>query len=98
MGRGGAPRPVLCKRAAPPETVSEDSRGLRAVQHVGKRSEIRIEPMSETTNSQSEILHSEKHSKLSDEEIAKALARHNKHHPAAKDESAAAKAKKTTKS
>jgi hypothetical protein len=64
-----------------------------------KRSEIRIEPMSETTtNSQSEILHSDKHSKLSDEEIAKALARHNKHHPVAKDESAAAKAKKTTKS
>jgi hypothetical protein len=71
---------------------------LPSVQHVGKRSEIRIEPMSQTTNSQTEILHSEKQSKLSDEEVAKAVARHNKHHPAAKAESAAAAAKKATKS
>jgi hypothetical protein len=31
----------------------------------------------------SDVLHSENHSKLSTEEIAKALARHNKHHPKA---------------
>jgi len=54
--------------------------------------------MSEPITSQTEILHSEKHSKLSDEEVAKALARHNKHHPAAKAENAAATAKKATKS
>ena len=29
----------------------------------------------------SDVLHSDNHSKLSTEEIAKALARHNKHHP-----------------
>jgi hypothetical protein len=54
--------------------------------------------MSETTNSQTEVLHSENHSKLSAEEVAKAVARHNKNHSAAKAENAAAKAKKTTKS
>ena len=31
----------------------------------------------------SDVLHSENHTKLSAEEIAKALARHNKHHPKA---------------
>ena len=39
-----------------------------------------------TTNPtpQTDVLHSENHSKLSAEEIAKAVARHNKHHPAEK--------------
>jgi hypothetical protein len=44
-----------------------------------------------------DVLHSENHSKLSSEEIAKALARHNKNHSAAKAENAAAKANKATK-
>lgn len=44
-----------------------------------------------------EALHSEKHSKLSAEEIAKAVARHNKNHPAAEAGNAAAKANKATK-
>jgi hypothetical protein len=44
-----------------------------------------------------EVLHSDKHSTLSAEEIAKAVARHNKHHPAAKAENARAKANKATK-
>ena len=44
-----------------------------------------------------EVLHSEKHSKLSAEEVAKAVARHNKKHSAAKDENSAAKANKATK-
>jgi hypothetical protein len=45
----------------------------------------------------SDVLHSEKHSKLTDEEIAKAVARHNRNHPAAKAENAAAKVNKATK-
>jgi hypothetical protein len=53
--------------------------------------------MSEQTSSQTEVLHSEQHSKLTDEEIAKAVARHNKHHPASKEENAGAKVKKATK-
>ena len=44
-----------------------------------------------------EVLHSEKHSKLSAEEVAKAVAHHNKKHPVAKAESPAAKANKATK-
>jgi len=44
-----------------------------------------------------EVLHSKKHSKLSAEEVAKAVARHNKNHAAAKAENAAAKANKATK-
>lgn len=44
-----------------------------------------------------EVLHSENHSKLSAEEIAKAVARHNKNHSAAKAENIAAKEKKATK-
>ena len=44
-----------------------------------------------------EVLHSEKHSKLSDEEVAKAVARHNKNHPSAKAEKATGKANKATK-
>ncbi len=44
-----------------------------------------------------DVLHSENHSKLSSEEIAKALARHNKNHSAAKAENVALKAKKANK-
>ena len=43
-----------------------------------------------------DVLHSDKHSKLSAEEIAKAVERHNKKHPAAKAENAA-KANKAAK-
>jgi hypothetical protein len=52
-----------------------------------------------TTNSSplNDVLHSENHSKLSSEEIAKAVARHNKNHSAAKAENVAAKAKKAPK-
>jgi hypothetical protein len=42
----------------------------------------------------SDVLHSENHSKLSTEEIAKALARHNKHHPKAGTEASSEKPKK----
>jgi hypothetical protein len=48
--------------------------------------------MATNTDPQSDVLHPENHSRLSSEEIAKAVARHNKHHPAAKTESTAAKA------
>ncbi len=44
-----------------------------------------------------EVLHSETHSKLSAEQIAKAVARHKKDHPATKEENAVAKAKKPKK-
>jgi hypothetical protein len=44
-----------------------------------------------------EVLHSENHSKLSAEEIAKAVARHNRHHPASSG-GASAKPKKVSKS
>ena len=44
-----------------------------------------------------EVLHSENHSKLSNEEVAKAVARHNKNHSAAKAENAAAKSNKARK-
>ena len=47
--------------------------------------------MATNTDPQSDVLHSESHSRLSSEEIAKAVARHNKHHPADKAESIAAK-------
>ena len=50
--------------------------------------------MESNTGPQSEVLHSENHSKLSSEQIAKALARHNKNHSAAKAENQALKAKK----
>ncbi len=53
--------------------------------------------MATTTSPLTEVLHSEKHSKLSSEEIAKALAHHNKRHSAAKADSASLKAKKATK-
>ncbi len=44
-----------------------------------------------------DVLHSKDHSKLSAEEVAKALARHNKNHPAAKAENPDAKANKAIK-
>ena len=50
-----------------------------------------------TNPGQTEVLHSENHSKLSAEEIAKAVARHNKNHSAAKAENIVAKEKKATK-
>jgi len=53
--------------------------------------------MATNTNPLTEVLHSENHSKLSSEEIAKALARHNKNHSTAKAENAAAKANKAGK-
>ena len=37
--------------------------------------------METKANISSEVLHSNNHSKLSAEEIAKAVARHNRHHP-----------------
>lgn len=48
-------------------------------------------------NNPSDVLHSENHSKLSAEEISKALARHNKNHSADKEQNAALKAKKPVK-
>ena len=53
--------------------------------------------MATDSGPQTEVLHSENHSKLSAEEIAKALARHKKNHSAAKAENAAAKANKANK-
>jgi hypothetical protein len=53
--------------------------------------------MATNTSPLTEVLHSENHSKLSSEEIAKAVARHNKNHSAAKEENVALKAKKTAK-
>ena len=44
-----------------------------------------------------EVLHSDNHSKLSAEEVAKAVARHNKNHSAAKEENTALKEKKGKK-
>jgi hypothetical protein len=51
--------------------------------------------MATNSDPQSEVLHPATHSKLSSEEIAKAVARHNKNHPAAKAKDAAAKAPNT---
>jgi hypothetical protein len=48
--------------------------------------------MATNTDPQGEVLHSENHAKLSSEEIAKAVARHNKNHSADKAKNAAAKA------
>jgi hypothetical protein len=53
--------------------------------------------MAPNSGPQTDVLHSENHSKLSDEEIAKAVARHNKHHPTGKAENAAPKVNKATK-
>jgi hypothetical protein len=44
--------------------------------------------MATTSGPISDVLHSDKHSKLTAEEIAKAVERHNKKHPAAKAENA----------
>jgi hypothetical protein len=44
-----------------------------------------------------EVLHSGNHSKLSSEEVAKAVARHNKNHSAAKAANEVAKANKAKK-
>jgi hypothetical protein len=46
-----------------------------------------------TNSDQTEVLHSENHTRLSSEEIAKAVARHNKNHSAAREDNAAARAK-----
>ena len=40
-----------------------------------------VTKMETKTNQPSDVLHSSDHSKLSAEEIAKAVARHNRHHP-----------------
>jgi hypothetical protein len=54
--------------------------------------------MATDTNQPTDVLHSETHSKLSAEEIAKAVARHNnKHHSGAKPDNATPKTKKTGK-
>ncbi|MCU1232955.1 MAG: hypothetical protein JWP63_922 [Candidatus Solibacter sp.] len=53
--------------------------------------------MASNSNPLTEVLHSENHSKLSAEEVAKAVARHNKNHSAAKAENAESKAKKAKK-
>jgi hypothetical protein len=44
-----------------------------------------------TNLSSSDVLHSDHHSKLSAEEIAKAVARHNRHHPGNKTVAASGK-------
>jgi hypothetical protein len=56
-----------------------------------------LSAMATDTNSLTEVLHSDNHSKLSSEEIAKAVARHNKNHSAAKEENLAAKGNKGKK-
>ena len=53
--------------------------------------------MATNTSPLNDVLHSENHSKLSAEQIAKAVARHNKNHSAAKTENVAAKANKAKK-
>jgi len=53
--------------------------------------------MATDTNQPTDVLHSENHTKLSSEEIAKAVARHNKHHSGVKPETAAPKGKKAGK-
>ncbi len=53
--------------------------------------------MTTDSSPQTEVLHSENHKKLSSEEIAKAVARHNKNHSAAKADQVAAKAEKAKK-
>jgi hypothetical protein len=52
-----------------------------------------MDATSTKTALQSDVLHFENHSKLSPEEIAKAVARHNHHHPKHQTEDASAKAK-----
>jgi hypothetical protein len=63
----------------------------------------REDTMDTKTNSPTEVLHSENHSKLTPEQIAKALARHNRDHAGARSkgpsvDKGAVKTKKTPKS
>ena len=53
--------------------------------------------MATNTSPQNDVLQSKNRSTLSSEEIAKAVARHNKNHSAAKEENLAAKANKSKK-
>ena len=53
--------------------------------------------MGNNTGPLTDVLHSENHSKLSTEQIAKAVARHNKNHSAGKAENTAAKPNKGKK-
>jgi len=53
--------------------------------------------MATNTTPITDVLHSQNHSKLSAEQIAKAVARHNENHSAAKAENTAAKAAKGLK-
>ena len=54
--------------------------------------------MPTNTNPTTDVLHNENHSKLSSEEIAKAVARHNKNHSGAPADPGVAKPKKKAKS
>ncbi len=53
--------------------------------------------MATNSTQPNDVLHSDNHSRLSPEEIAKAVARHNKNHSVAKAENIALKANKATK-
>ncbi len=53
--------------------------------------------MATNTNPPSEVLHSDNHSKLSAEQIAKAVARHNKDHSGLKTENPGSKTNKGVK-
>ncbi len=53
--------------------------------------------MAADSNPNTEVLHNENHSKLSAEEIAKAVARNKKNHSAAKEENIALKENKGAK-
>jgi hypothetical protein len=50
-----------------------------------------METTQATTPVANDVLHSEEHSKLSPEEVAKAIAHHNKHHNGDQPQQAAAK-------
>jgi hypothetical protein len=53
--------------------------------------------MATNTNSVTDVLHSDNHSKLSAEQIAKAVARHNRDHSATTTDKPSAKPKKVNK-
>lgn len=53
--------------------------------------------MATNTNSVTDVLHSDNHSKLSAEQIAKAVARHNRDHSATPTDKPSAKPKKVNK-
>jgi hypothetical protein len=76
----------------------QQARVALAVRRVAAVTKLRqsgaFHTMASNTSPLTEVLHSENHSKLSNEQIAKAVARHNKNHSAAKEENAAAKANK----